>query len=371
LHRSTLIGGIIKMTRYVLLCLLLGATAWGQAANSTPPQETQQPAAPAASANPVDNKDADASKVAPDATIVTINGLCDNPPADKTADPNCKTTITRAEFEKLTDSIQPNMPSRMRRQFAMRYSNAVVMASKAHEMGLDQGTKFEDRMKLARLQILSQSLNQALQEKAGQISDEDLKDYYDKNPAGFEEADLQRIFVPHSQTFPASKVKLSSAEEKKRNKDGEAAMKAEADKLRTRAAAGEDMAKLQEEAFQLAGLKSKPPSTKMGKERRSGLPPAQASVMDLKTGEVSQVFSDQSGYFIYKVGAKDVEPLDKVKDEIRATLRSQRMQDQMRALQQSATPVLDDAYFGPEAPAHGMPLPPPTGGPNQSAPGPK
>src|SRR4029077_20901388 len=134
---------------------------------------------------------------------------------------------------------QPNMPPRMRRQFAMRYSNAVVMASKAHELGLDQGTKFEDRMKLARLQILSQSLNQALQEKAGQISDEDLKDYYDKNPAGFEEADLQRIFVPHSQTFPASQVTLRSPVETKRNKAGEAAMKAEAGKLRTRAATGE------------------------------------------------------------------------------------------------------------------------------------
>ena len=148
-------------------------------------------------------------------------------------------------------------------------------------------------------------------------------------------------------------------------------MKKEADKLHARAAAGESFTKLQAEAFTVAGLKTKAPSVKMGKVRRSGLPPAHASVMDLKTGEISSVLSDQSGYFIYKVGAKETEPLDKVKDEIRATLRSQRMQDQMRALQQSATPVLDDAYFGPEAPAHGMPLPPPTGGPNQSAPGPK
>jgi parvulin-like peptidyl-prolyl isomerase len=82
--------------------------------------------------------------------------------------------------------------------------------------------------------------------------------------------------------------------------------------------------------------------------------------MDLKTGEVSQVFADQSGYFIYKVGAKDTEPLDKVKEEIRSSLRTQRMQEQMQALQQSATPVLDNSYFGEEAgPVHGMTLPPP------------
>jgi hypothetical protein len=132
---------------------------------------------------------------------------------------------------------------------------------------------------------------------------------------------------------------------------------------------------LQEEAFQLAGTKTKPPSTKMGEVRRTGLPPAHASVMDLKTGEVSPVISDPGGYYIYKAGAKEVEPLEKVKEEIRGTLRSQHMQEQMQAAQQSATPTLDESYFGPEmpSPTHGMPLPPPTSGPSTkpSSPGPK
>jgi hypothetical protein len=97
-------------------------------------------------------------------------------------------------------------------------------------------------------------------------------------------------------------------------------------------------------------------------------------VLDLKTGEVSAVFSDQSGYFIYKVGKKEVEPLDKVKEEIRSSLRTQRVQEQMQSVQKSATPTLDEAYFGPEMPpTHGMPLPPPTGGPatRPGAPSPK
>ena len=291
----TLIGGIIKMTRSVLLCLLLGATAWGQASNSATTPAAQpssaQTGAPTSNTAPDAKKETDASKVAPDAPVVTINGLCDNPPADKTVDPNCKTIVTRAEFERLLDSVQPNMPPRVRRQFAMRYSSALVMAQKAHQMGLDQGTKFDDRMKLARIQILSTGLNQAIQEKAGQISDQDLEDYYNKNAAAYEEADLHRIFVPRSQSFPSSKVKLSAAEEKKCTKEADAVMKTEADKLHARAVAGEDMAKLQDEAFQLAGIKSKAPSTKMGQQRRTGLPPAQASVLDLKTGEVSSVFS--------------------------------------------------------------------------------
>ncbi len=361
------------MTRYGLVCLLLGAMAWGQAANSTPTPANQQSGAPS-SASP-DGKDAESSKVPPDAPVITIDGSCENPPADKTVNPNCKTVITRAEFEKILEAVQPNMPPRVRRQFATRYSMALVMAQKAHEMGLDQGPKYEERLKLARVQILSQAFSQAVQEKAGQISDKDIEDYYHDKSADYQEVDLQRIFVPRTQQLPASKVKLSAAEEKKRQKDADEAMRQEANKLRARAVAGEDFAKLQAEAFQFAGIKSKAPSTKMGEERRSGLPPAQASVFDLKTGEISSVLSDQSGYFIYKVGAKGTEPLDKVREEIRAALRTQRMQEQMQTVQKSATPVLDDAYFGPEqAPPQGMPfMPPGPGGPSPRPmpPGPK
>jgi hypothetical protein len=306
--------------------------------------------------------------------VITINGLCDNPPADKTSDPNCKTVITRAEFERILDSIQPNMPPRVRRQFATRYAGALVTAQKAHDMGLDQGQKFEDKMKVMRVQVLSQALNQAVMEKAGQISDQDIEDYYKSHSADYEEANLQRIFVPRSQQLPTSTVKLSVAAEKKRQQDAEELMKKEADKLHTRAVSGEDFAKLQAEAFQLAGIKTKAPSTKMADTRRNSLPPAHASVMDMKTGEISPAVSDQSGYYIYKVGSKEVEPLDKVKEEIRGSLRTQRIQEQMQAVQQSGTPTLDEAYFGPEMPpTHGMPLPPPTGGPSSkpTPPGPK
>jgi hypothetical protein len=366
------------MTNYGLVCLLLTAMAWGQATTSTPAPAARQSGAPGAAApagSPADSQAADASNVAPDTPVITINGSCENPPADKASDSNCKTVITRAEFEKIMDAVQPNMPPRARRQFATRYSNALVMSQKAHEMGLDQGPKFEERMNLARIQILSQALSQAVQEKAAQISDKDIEDYYQNNTAAYEEVDLQRIFVPHSQLLPASKIKLSEAAEQKRQKDAEEVMEKEADKLRARAAAGEDFTKLQAEAFQLAGLKTKPPTTKMGKERRSNLPPAQASIMELKTGEISKVFSDQSGYFIYKIGVKDVQPLDdKVKEEIRGTMRTQRVQEQMQTVQKSATPTLDEAYFGPEmAPAHGPALPPPAPGapPKPASPGSK
>src|ERR1700733_9403781 len=170
------------MKLYGLVCLLLAAMAWGQAASPAPTPATQQPgAAPNGTANPAGS--ADASKVPPDAPVVTINGVCPNPAAGKPDDSNCKTVITRAEFERLLDAVQPNMPPRVRRQFAMRYSSALAMAEKAQEIGLDKGPKFDERLKLARIQILSQAFNQAVQEKAGQISDQDIEDYYKSHTA--------------------------------------------------------------------------------------------------------------------------------------------------------------------------------------------
>jgi parvulin-like peptidyl-prolyl isomerase len=84
----------------------------------------------------------------------------------------------------------------------------------------------------------------------------------------------------------------------------------------------------------------------MGKMRRSMLPPDQAAVMDQKPGEISPLITDQNGYFIYKLKSEETIPLEQAKDEIRGTLRSQRFQDSMKAIQDSATPTLDDQYFG-------------------------
>src|ERR1700746_690664 len=72
------------------------------------------------------------SSVPPDAAVITINGVCDKSAA--TAD--CKTVITREQFEKVINSIQPNMPKAQQKQVAARYVNIVLLAGKAHELGL-------------------------------------------------------------------------------------------------------------------------------------------------------------------------------------------------------------------------------------------
>jgi hypothetical protein len=299
----------------------------------------------------------DPSSVAPDAPVITLPGVCEHPPADKTSDPNCKTVVTKADFEQLLSAIAPNIPPQAKRQLATRYAMGLVMATKAEQMGLDKTPRFQEMLKVSRTQALAQELNRTLSEQAGQVSDKDIKDYYDKNAAGYESADLQRIYIPKSKQVVTPKgVKLTAAESKAQQQQGDAAMKAEAEKVRAAAAASASWDKLQAEAFTVAGLKTTPPSTSMPNTRRSVLPASQASVWDLKPGEVSPLMSDSSGYYVYKMGKKGTVPFDQVSDEIKGKLRTQRMQDSMQEIQTSSTPTLNDAYFGaaPAAPNFGI-----------------
>ena len=336
--------------RWVLVYLMFGALAWAQAAKS--PAPPQKPAATVSSTSTPDT-----TQMPLTAAVITIPGTCDTQEAGKAKASDCKTVITREEFEQLLNAVAAGAPPATRRQLATRYANGIVMAHQAHEMGLDQGPRYEELLKITRIQVLSQELVKHLQEKSSAISDKEVEDYYHSNAPVYQEADVQRLYIPRTRQ-PDAKEKLSDEEAKKRDQESQDAMKKEAESLRARAAGGEEMDALQKEASTMAGLSTSTPNTKLGKVRRTTLPADQSSVMDLKAGQVSEVFSSPGGYFVYKVVETNMLPLERVREEIRGTLRSQRMKDSMAAIQQASTPQLNDQYFG-EAP--GTPQAPPKG----------
>src|SRR5262249_22589061 len=149
----------------------------------------------------------------------------------------------------------------------------------------------------------------------------------------YQEATLQRLYVPRSkQIAPASKVTPTAAgakaaakkdeatekaEAEARQKAAETAMTKEAASLQARAGKGESFDTLEKEAYVSAGLKGNPPTTKMEKVRPTTLPPAHHAALELKEGEVSQVISDATGHYIYKMVDKHTLPLEQVKVEIK------------------------------------------------------
>jgi hypothetical protein len=317
--------------------LILTAWAWGQAARPTPPKGATASGAAAADS-------AGAAIVAPNTAVITIPGMCDKPATDKSQAADCKTVITRAEFEQLVAVVAPSISPPARKQLATQYGMALVMVHKAHDRGLDQGPRFQELMRVARIGVLTKELSQSLQEEAGKVSDKEIETYYHDNEAAFQEVDLQRIFIPRSKQLDESKDKPAADAAKKEQQESEDALKKVAEALRARAAAGEDFEKLQNESVAASGFKGKPP-TRLGKVRRASLPSDQGEIFDLKPGETSQLITTPSGYLVYKAGEKDTLPLDKVRQEIVTALQSQRMQDATQAIQQSATPELNPKYF--------------------------
>jgi PPIC-type PPIASE domain len=355
------------MRKSWLLCVLLGTLAWGQASPTAPP--AQSPGAEAKAA-------AESAEVPENSVVLTIKGVCSpaakrsgttrtagktGAAAKKPAD--CKTEITRAQFEKIAHAVSPNITPQLKRQLENVLPRFMAMSQFAKEKGLDKTARFEELMKLVRMQVLTQELQRSVQEQANNISPEEIDNYYQANQQSYEQYSLDRLFIPRfKQAEPEENPKDMTDEQRKAKEAADKAKQEQgaqeldklADSLRARAAAGEDFAKLQKEAFEAAGEKVENPTVNLPKVRRSGLPPAHAAVFDLKVGQVSQVISDNGGHYVYKVVSKELVPLDQVKEEIHNKLKADHMKDLMDKYTGSFTPVPNEAYFGPPVPPGGM-----------------
>lgn len=373
------------MRKSWLVCVLLGALAWGQAAPATPPAPQSgiigNMARPEAPAPPPDLS----ASVPPDAAVLTVTGVCPATPkpaaakaaagattkpataakipATTTPAADCKTVITKAQFEKLANALSPNMTPQVKKQLAGVLPRVVAMSNTAEKKGLDKTPAFKETMKFYRMQILTTALQRSIQEEAAKVPPEDIAKYYKEHADSFEQFNLDRVFVPRTkqETSEAKEdddkaekpseeaQKAKQAEEKAKAEAAEQSMTKLAESLRVRAAAGEDFVKLQKEAFEAAGMKIESPTINLPSVRRAALPAAHAAVFELKPGEVSEVINDSGGHYIYKVKSKDEVPLDKAESEIKNTLVNQRTRDMMEKVNGSYKVETNEKYFGPAA----------------------
>jgi hypothetical protein len=377
-----------------LLCVLLGTLAWGQAA---PPPAQPGQAAPAMGMRPQPSGEADsaAASVPATAAVITIDGVCTpkpkpaaakgatvKPMADKTtptkSDAPCKTVITKAEFEKLVGSLAPNASPQQKKQLANLLPRYLAMSNQAKKDGLDKTDAYKETLKFAQMQILSSQLQRKIQEDAGKVGPGDIDSYYLTHKDAFEQYNVDRIYVPRTKQGAAAagkddddkddkdkdkdkdekltddQKKAKEAADKAKAEENEQAMTKLADYLRTRAAAGEDIVKLQKEAFEAAGMKIESPTVNLPNIRRTALPPGHAAIFDLKPGEVSQVISDSGGHYIYKMNSVTEMTLDQATNEITGKLKADRMKEEMDKVNSSFKVEKNEAYFGPDT----GPMPP-------------
>lgn len=256
------------------------------------------------------------SIVAPNNAVITVHGLCDINPG------SCTVVVTREQFEtlmnlkRLTGAL---LIAASPRSFAEEHVDLLIYGNAAEQDGLEKDARFPDLMNVVRRQALSNLYRVRLDEVAHQVSPEGIEAYYTKNLSAFDEATLQDVSVPREKPGVA------------RDSDFDSQAKKLADELRERALKGDDMDKLQKEAYGKLGINN-PPAVLMHPIRRGTLDPhADQEVFALKPGQVTTVQVFPPAYVIYKLVSRRTVPEVEARAEISQVLYQKKLQMLLKA----------------------------------------
>jgi len=286
----------------------------------------------------------DATAVPPAEPVITITGVCSAPAADPAS---CKIVITREQFDRMVSALnskQQSVPQSVLRNLAQHYVELLAYTQAAEKAGLQNDPKFVEIMRVLRMRTLADAYARTLEDKYRNPPEQDLQAYYSQHSRKYEELTLSRIFVPtHNQSS-------SNGEDWSKR-----AAQVLAD-IRDRAAKGEDLDKLQKEAYTTLGVTVAPLGTFMGKRRSGMMPPElEQELFALPAGGVSKVEHEAAGFVIYRVDSKDTLPFAQVKDEIAKEVFREKFDRDVKAIMGSVHADLNGQYFGTEPMPSGAP----------------
>jgi hypothetical protein len=353
------------MTRSLIICILLAVTAAAQKPQNPPAK--QAPAAPAATPSPSPaghpgppsllKRDEKPAEVPPNQPVISIRGLC---PAQKDIATNtkvpstaeCTMSITKEQFDNLVKAFNSNnqpTTQAQRRGLAEKYVELLVISEAAESAGVENTPTFAEVMRVLRLKTLGDLYLNQLAEQYRNPPEQEIEAYYQANQQKYEAAKLSRIYLPKNDPDPTATPEQKQDFEKK--------LQPLSDDIQARAAKGEDMAKLQKDAYTSLGITAAPPTTDLSLARHGMFPPKlDQEIFSHKAGEVFRS-DDASGYMIYRIDSRQTSPLESVKAEISQQLFRQKMEAKTKELNAPVHAEYDDKYFGPPVKA-GPPMPP-------------
>lgn len=280
-------------------------------------------------------------KVKPDAPVITIKGYCEATVIGTTDKPDCRTVVTRSEFEELAEASNSDSDAGKSR-IATFYAKFTLLAQEAQKEGIDKNPRVQRKLELARLQTLGQAMIQDLQAKSMKYTPQELEKFVHDNPAIFQVATLQRVFIP------ATKFMDVSASVQRPVADSEPEMKLVAQAIYARAKGGADFVALQKEALETSNLKDENVVADQGKVARRQLRQAHQMVFDLKQGEISNLFEEKGeGYYVYKMGTREMPSFESAETAARPLFERQRLDKWMNDITNGAT--MSAEYFGAAA----------------------
>jgi PPIC-type PPIASE domain len=353
------------MTRRLIICVFIASTALAQTPGATKKQGSTATKAPAASPTPTPQAtppsllkhDEKPAELPPDAPVISIKGLC---PADTSAavtnkvpaNSDCGMTITKQQFDNLVKAFNTSnqaVTPAQRRNLGQSYVELLIFSEAAKSAGIENTPAYIEVMRVLRLKTLGDLYRNQLAEQYRNPSEQEIEDYYKANQEKFEGAKLSRIFIPTNDPDPQATAEKKADYQKK--------VQQVADDMQARAAKGEDMSKLQKDAYTALAIAATPPTTDLGLSRHGAFPPKiEQEIFSHKAGEVFR--SDEAtGHLIYRVESRQTSPLDSVKAEIIQQMFRQKMEAKTKELNSPVHAEYDEKYFGP--PVTPMQLKPP------------
>ena len=188
-----------------------------------------------------------------------------------------------------------------------------LLLEAAREEGLDTTAEFRKDFKVMKENFVVRKLYEEVVVKSAGATDQELRDYFDKQKLGDEQVEARHILVMY---------KEGDGEEKRK----EALAKAE--KVLAEAKAGADFA-------ELARKHSEGPDASNGGylgffPRGKMVKPFEDAIFALKPGEVSGVVETRFGFHIVKVENKRTRTFEEMRDEIRAYVEQPKRQKMSR-----------------------------------------
>ena len=180
------------------------------------------------------------------------------------------------------------------------------------------------------------------------VKDEDLKKYYDENPAKFEQPEMVRAAHVLISTKDPSDTNTPAAMQRDLPDDKKQAKLKEAQDVLKKARAGEDFAELAKKYSDDPGSKDKGGEYKFG--RGQMIPAFESAAFSLNTNQISDIVTTPYGYHIIKLYEKfpaSKLEFDKVKEDLKDYLVREQLQakipDYMEKLEkESNVEILDE-----------------------------
>ena len=262
--------------------------------------------------------------------------------------------MTAAEVDKIVQALPPDFRAfysgQGRRRLAVYILRMKLLSSEAIKDKLDQQPDVAQAIEVARESILADAAQKRIA-KDITISDQELRDIYEKNKTQFEEDRVAHILI-RTQSAPfksgdPSQPGLPDAEARKKLED-----------IRKQILAGADFAQMAKRYSEDSATTAS--GGDMGLiQRDKVVPPVIEAAHSLSPGQVSDLIGTPSGFEIIKVEQKRMIPFDEAKPGLESRIRQSKANEVIQHLMEASGAFIDQDFFS-GSPIQNTPASPPS-----------